>query len=224
MKSYLRFIPNTITLLNLFCGSIAVISACHLQYERAFWFVILAALFDFFDGFAARLLKVTSEMGKELDSLADMVSFGLTPAIVMTTLLAAHGMGYFAACGLLLALFSALRLAKFNLDQRQSDEFRGLPTPANALFFVALPFTPVILLDIWVLLVLTVGFSLLMVCEMPMFALKFKSFALRKNKLKYSFLIVSAILIVIWKLSAVSWIIVLYIAVSALRLLLPKKA
>lgn len=231
MKKVIAFIPNLLTLCNLTCGCMAV-SALFLWADSgaAFWLVIAAAVFDFFDGFAARMLHVSSPIGKELDSLADMVSFGLVPAVVVFTMLrlvtVGGNMPWLAYGGFLIAAFSALRLAKFNIDERQTEEFRGLPTPACALFFVSLPMlTEHVgwLVHPAVLLVLTVVFSLLLVCDMPMFSLKFKSFGWGKNRLRYVFLFLSVILIVWLRMAAPAAIVLLYIVISTGRAILCRK-
>ncbi len=226
MKKVFAFIPNLLTLCNLLSGCAAVsVLFLGAGFAAAFWLVIAAAVFDFFDGFAARMLHVGSPIGKELDSLADMVSFGLVPAVVAFRMLAmsgiGEGLGWLAYGGFLIAAFSALRLAKFNVDERQTEEFRGLPTPACALFFVSLP-----MLDAdWVagsyllLLGLTVAFSVLLVCDMPMFSLKFKSFGWKNNRLRYVFLFLSVILIVWLRMAAPAAIVLTYIVISIGRTL-----
>lgn len=234
MKKVIAFIPNLLTLCNLLCGCAAVsVLFLRADFHAAFWLVISAAVFDFFDGFAARMLHVSSPIGKELDSLADMVSFGLVPGVVVFMLLMLNliwaGMQWVAYGGFLIAAFSALRLAKFNIDERQTEEFRGLPTPACALFFVSLP---MLLLPVggsgWlahpaVLLALTVAFSALLVCDMPMFSLKFKTFGLEKNRLRYVFLSLSVILVIWLRMAAPAVIILLYIVISTGRAMVCRK-
>lgn len=229
MKKVIAFIPNLLTLCNLLSGCAAVsVLFLRADFAAAFWLVIAAAVFDFFDGFVARLLHVSSSIGKELDSLADMVSFGLVPATVVFMItgleLITSDWGFMAYGGFLIAAFSALRLAKFNIDTRQTEEFRGLPTPACALFFVSLPMlgTEWVLMP-EVLLPLAAVFSVLLVCDMPMFSLKFKTFGLEKNKLRYVFLLLSVILIVWLRRAAPAAIIGTYILISAGRALLPRK-
>ena len=248
MKKVIAFIPNLLTLCNLLCGCAAVsVLFLRADFQAAFWLVIAAAVFDFFDGFAARMLHVSSPIGKELDSLADMVSFGLVPAVVVYMLLMLNliwdGMQWMAYGGFLIAALSALRLAKFNIDERQTEEFRGLPTPACALFFVSLPmlFLPgngveglaAVALTAptgwgWlahpaVLLALTVAFSALLVCDMPMFSLKFKTFGLEKNRLRYVFLSLSVILVIWLRMAAPAVIILLYIVISTGRAMVCRK-
>ena len=228
-----KHIPNTLTLCNLICGCIAAYMALQPepQYATAFYFIIGGAVFDFFDGFAARLLHVSSPLGKELDSLADDITFGMAPAAIVFAMLrqtvpAIVPEGHWAATALpfaafLIAAFSALRLAKFNLDERQTTSFIGLPTPANALFWGALATaahthiatTP---WAAWALLAGVVASSLILVAEAPMFALKFKHFGWKGNALRYTFLIVSAALIISFGLVAVALAVVLYVLLSLL--------
>lgn len=228
-----KHIPNTLTLCNLICGCIASYMALQPepQYATAFYFIIGGAVFDFFDGFAARLLHVSSPLGKELDSLADDITFGMAPAAIVFAMLrqtvpAIVPEGHWAATALpfaafLIAAFSALRLAKFNLDERQATSFIGLPTPANALFWGALATaahthiaaTP---WAAWALLAGVVASSLILVAEVPMFALKFKHFGWKGNALRYTFLIVSAALIISFGLVAVALAVVLYVLLSLL--------
>lgn len=228
MKIRLFTIPNMLTLSNLLCGTFALVSA--LKYgnlEWSFWFVVLAAVFDFFDGFVARLLGQSSPIGLQLDSLADVVSFGGVPAAVLYVM-TTHSFAreetlllyVFAFASFLLAAFSALRLAKFNIDETQHEEFCGLPTPANALFFTSLG-----------LISARTGFDFggpVLICIMPlmawllvspvrMFALKFRGFGWRGNQVRYLFLLLAVVLIVILRLYAVPAIIVAYILISALR-------
>jgi CDP-diacylglycerol--serine O-phosphatidyltransferase len=191
--------------------------------DRAFpaaYFVWIAGVFDFFDGFAARILKVSSPIGKELDSLADMVSFGLLPSVVMYKLLLAAGVtGYLPYAAFSIAIFSALRLAIFNIDETQRDSFRGVPTPANALFITALPLLTteglVSTLQIpWVLLAIVAVSSYLLVSSIELFALKFKDFTWQQNKIRFTFLILSVLLLAALQIVAIPVIILLYIALS----------
>lgn len=227
-------VPNAITCLNLFSGCVAVVMAFRGLFFYALLFVFLAAVFDFFDGFAARLLHASSPIGKELDSLADMVSFGVAPSVVVFTQLSwLDGAGKFLPFGaFLIAVFSALRLAKFNVDDRQTTSFIGLATPANALFFMGLfaivdPLTPVasylephrglihpILFQPAVVMLLVVFFSCLLVSEIPMFSLKFKSFRWEDNRVRFIFLGLSLILLVTLQFVALPFIILLYLLSS----------
>ena len=215
----IRHIPNLLTCCNLICGCLGVVFVLEDRSLPAAYFVWLAGAFDFFDGFAARMLKVSSPIGKELDSLADMVSFGLLPSVVMyKLLLAANAPGYWPYAAFAIAVFSALRLAIFNIDETQSDSFRGVPTPANALFITALPLltgtVAVYLQQYWVLLALTVILSWLLVSNIELFALKFKDFSWQHNKVRFTFLIVSVLLLMVLQVAAIPAIILLYIALS----------
>ena len=224
-----KHIPNTITCCNLISGCIATLFASQANYSMALAFIIIGAVFDFFDGFAARLLHVSSPVGKELDSLADDITFGFAPATIVFSMLRATlptcgctWITYVPYAAFIIAAFSALRLAKFNLDERQTTSFIGLPTPANALFWGALSMT----LDSYGALTATnttlfaallVGIALsswLLVAEIPMFALKFKSYGWKGNELRFSFIIISALLLAVLKWGGFSLIIVLYILTS----------
>lgn len=189
----------------------------------AAYFVLLSGIFDFFDGFAARLLHVKSNIGKELDSLADMVSFGFLPGVVLFQLLSQSDCNseYLPYLGFIITVFSALRLAKFNIDTRQTEDFIGLNTPMNTLFIVSLPFIqqdyPAAIHSSTLLIVLSLGLSALLVSEIRIFSLKFSSISWQANKIKYIFLILSAILIPILKFTAVPIILVLYIGLSLIH-------
>jgi CDP-diacylglycerol--serine O-phosphatidyltransferase len=224
-----RHIPNTITCCNLLSGCVAATYAFEGVYTIAFVCIILGAVFDFFDGLTARALKVSSPIGKELDSLADVVTFGLAPASMVFSWLREcadahlHMLPAFVVpfLAFLLVAFSALRLAKFNVDERQTSSFIGLPTPANALFWGALvlgshdkivssPFG-------WMLVVaLVLLFSWLLVSEIPMFSLKFKSLAWAPNRIAYIFLLVSLVLLIFLGLNGLSAVIGWYIVLSVL--------
>lgn len=179
-----KFIPNTVTSMNLVCGVIGVVFAFKGRFDIAFPLMLLAAVFDFLDGFAARALDSYSDMGKELDSLCDLVSFGVLPSIMLYSLMKTCSFGENWTCWipLVIAVFSALRLAKFNVDERQHDSFIGLPTPACAILCGALCYfvacTPASFLSTWAsgpvfIPVLSVVMSYLLVSEIPMFSLKF---------------------------------------------------
>lgn len=222
-----RHIPNTITCCNLICGCIATGFAFNSEYDNAFLFIILGAVFDFFDGFAARLLHVSSAIGKELDSLADDITFGFAPATIVYSLLCDYlpfEWWWMAYSAFLIAAFSALRLAKFNLDERQALGFIGLPTPANALFWGALALqldgmTFPAPHEIYVAAAIVCGivFSCwILVSEIPMFALKFKQYGWRGNKLRYSFIAVSALLLALLGWAGFSAVVVLYVILSVL--------
>ncbi len=222
-----RYIPNTLTCCNLLSGCIACHMAFESQYKAAFLFIIIGAIFDFFDGMAARLLQVSSPIGKELDSLADDITFGLAPASIVFSLFkevhypaslepVMHIMPYTA---FLIAIFSALRLAKFNIDERQVSSFIGLPTPANALFWASLTvgsydFLTSEQFNALYLFILVIVMSLLLTAEIPMFSLKFKDTSWENNKRSYLFLIVCIPLFLIFGLSGFAAIILWYILLS----------
>lgn len=215
-----KHIPNAITCANLFSGCIGIVYAFKGDLETAAYLVLLSGIFDFFDGFAARLLHVKSNIGKELDSLADMVSFGFLPGVVMFQLLSQSDdtLPYLPYLGFIITVFSALRLAKFNIDTRQTEDFIGLNTPMNTLFVVSLPFIqkdyPEVIGSTILLLVLVALLSWLLVSEIRIFSLKFSSSGWQQNKIKYIFLIASALLIPFLKFAAVPFILVLYIGLS----------
>ena len=224
-----RHIPNTVTCLNLFSGCIASVMAFEAQYEWALVFIVFSAIFDFFDGMLARVLKAPSLIGKELDSLADDISFGLVPALMLFSLLKEMPYPDFLSgisivvpyVAFLIAVFSALRLAKFNVDERQTSSFVGLPTPANALFWGALiasehgyiTSSPT---HVFFLIIMILLFSWLMIAEIPMFSLKFKNLSWKDNKISFIFLIVAALLLVFLGISGFSAVIAWYILLSLL--------
>ena len=215
----IRHLPNFLTCCNLICGCLGLIFLWEDPQIPTSYFVWAACLFDFFDGFAARLLKVSSPIGKELDSMADMVSFGALPALFMFKMLQFESpMDYLPYVALLIAVCSALRLAIFNIDETQSDSFKGLPTPANALFITGLPFLDYKFFDFVfnpiVLVVIIVVFSLLLVSRFELFALKFKNFTWADNKVRFTFLLVSVLLLAVIQFAAIPLIIILYLAAS----------
>lgn len=218
-----RHIPNAITCANLLSGCIGVVFAFKGDLNAAAYAVLISGVFDFFDGMAARLLHVKSDIGKELDSLADMVSFGFLPGVVMFQLLAQsdYASTYLPYSGFLITIFSALRLAKFNIDTRQTEDFIGLNTPMNTLFIVSLPFIgkdyPEIVSSSILLIALTVITSFLLVSEIRIFSLKFSSLKWEQNKIKFIFLILSALLVAFLKFAAVPFVLVLYIGLSVLH-------
>lgn len=216
-----KHIPNTITCLNLISGCIATYWAFHGIYELALLFIVIGAVFDFFDGMVARLLHVSSPIGKELDSLADDITFGFAPsAIVFNYLCSFHNhIIVLPFLAFIMAAFSALRLAKFNLDERQAMGFIGLPTPANALFWgslivgmgdsiASLPYIE------YFLLVGVFISSWLLVAEIPMFALKFKNWGWKGNEIKYVFLITCVPLLLLLEVSGLAAIIAWYVILS----------
>jgi CDP-diacylglycerol--serine O-phosphatidyltransferase len=230
MKIRLFTVPNMLTLANLLAGCAAIIFTLQYHaYETAFWLIIAAAVFDFFDGFAARLLNQSSPLGVQLDSLADDVTFGLAPAVVMYDLyldspsyygLDPEIMGWLKWGVLIIAAFSVLRLAKFNIDTTQSAEFEGLPTPANALMLMSLALLSEagkVVLHQESILVISLAASLLLISPIRMFALKFKSFGIKGNELRYGFIVAAIALIILVPAYSLLAIIVLYIALSTLR-------
>jgi CDP-diacylglycerol--serine O-phosphatidyltransferase len=221
-------LPNALTCGNLLCGCIGVVEAFHNNILLSCALIAVALVFDFFDGFLARLLNVSSPIGKDLDSLADMVTFGLLPSIIVYQLLMQSIPDLFgiwkAYPAFIIAIFSAIRLAKFNNDPRQSDTFIGVPTPANAMLIASLPIIAdqnehlkEIIINTNHLLLLTVVMSFLLVAEIPLLALKFKSFAWQGNQIRYSFLLISLILLLTLQIMAIPVILLLYLAVSLLN-------
>lgn len=230
MNIKLFTVPNMLTLANLLAGAAAIVATLQYHaYETAFWLIIAAAVCDFFDGFAARLLRQVSPLGVQLDSLADDISFGLAPSIVMFDIYAnssslynfsAEVMAPLKYGVLIIAAFSALRLAKFNIDTTQSSEFTGLPTPANALMLMSLGVLVeqgVVTIPQEVVLLVSLISALLLVSPIRMFALKFKGFGVRGNELRYGFILASLLIIILVPTYSVFAIIVLYIVVSTLR-------
>lgn len=240
-----RHIPNLITLLNLFCGCIATVFAVLNLLELAAIFVFLGIFFDFFDGLAARALNVQSELGLQLDSLADVITSGLVPGVVMFQLLgmsmtggwnAGDMLGYDSSAygfsmifhplpllGFLITLSSAYRLAKFNIDENQTDSFIGLPTPANALLILSLPLILLyqnndvlngIILNQWFLVGITLLSTYLLNAKIELFALKFKNWGFKDNALRYIFIIISLVLLITLQFLAVPIIIVFYVLSS----------
>jgi CDP-diacylglycerol--serine O-phosphatidyltransferase len=231
MKNRLKkHLPNAITCANLFSGCIGIVLAFKGELIAASYAIFLSAIFDFFDGLASRVLKSFSGIGKDLDSLADMVSFGVLPAVIMYQLLLQARQidnisPYLNFIAFLIPVFSALRLAKFNVDTRQAENFIGLPTPANAILIASFPlildhhnqyFTPY-LLNPYVLSVFIVIMCTLLVLEMPMMSLKFKNRDFNKNIFRYLLLLFSAILILFFKFAAVPVVILIYITLSIIQ-------
>jgi len=215
-----KHIPNTITCCNLISGCVATYWAFLVDYELALLFIIIGAVFDFFDGMTARLLHVSSPIGKELDSLADDITFGFAPSAVVFSFLASSHihLPFLPFLAFIMAAFSALRLAKFNLDERQALGFIGLPTPANALFWASLIAGGGEMLSsspyyIYALLAMLFLSCYLLVAEIPMFALKFKTWGFRENKIKYCFLVCCIPLLCLGTLGF-AFIIALYVVLS----------
>ncbi len=213
-----RHIPNFLTCCSLFSGCFALVQISNGNLQWVPYLVWIAAFFDFIDGFAARLLKVSSPMGKELDSLADMVSFGVVPGYFVYALLTAQTDNlWIPFVGFAITIGSALRLAKFNIDERQSDQFIGLPTPANAIFITGLIWLPEswsLLLTTYVLIALALVFSILLNAELPLIALKFKSYKWLPNTSRYLVIFSTLGLIVFLGLQGVSLSIVSYLVIS----------
>ncbi len=224
-------LPNFITLLNLLSGVVGILWVLEGQLLYGSYFVILSAGFDFLDGFAARLLKVQSDMGKELDSLADVVSFGVLPGILLYSLTKnqtdSQILPYLT---LIVPMLSAYRLAKFNLDTRQSDRFIGLPTPANALLLSTLPHLVAHWPELapWVtspiaLVVIAWATSILLVSELPLIALKFKNTSFADNAYRYTLLLFGAFCFTWLQLAGIPLIIIAYLLLSGVEQLHLKK-
>lgn len=223
-----KHIPNTLTCCNLISGCVATAFAFGGRPGTAFLFIITGAVFDFFDGMSARLLGVSSPIGKELDSLADDVTFGVAPATMVFSALSVLDYPAFLEplrpvlpfAAYIMAAFSALRLAKFNLDARQATGFIGLPTPANALFWGSLLLGAADLIEsspymVFAVLALVLLSSCAMVAEIPMFALKFKHWGWRGNEVRYTFIATCVPLLLVFRMSAFAVIIVWYVLLSA---------
>jgi len=227
-----KHIPNLVSSLNLLAGCISIAIAFY-DVEFAVWLIFLAIILDFLDGFLARLLRAQSELGKQLDSLADIVSFGVAPAVILYLMflkswnLPALSIGYLYITpfiSFLIPVFSALRLAKFNLDQRQSGNFYGLPTPANALLIISVPMIIKqygnssgigdFALDTIVLVALTLTSSYLLVSGIQLLSFKFKHYRWQENQLRYSFILLAIVLLIIFQFAAIPFIIALYIILS----------
>ena len=228
-----KHIPNTITSMNLFSGCIAIVMAFQGAFIWVVFWVILAAIFDFFDGMTARALKAYSIIGKELDSLADVVSFGVAPAMAVFILLRDYAVysesltpvqSYIPYFAFIIPVFSALRLAKFNIDERQTTSFLGLPTPANALFWISYVYgvqsVSVVNSAFWFLtLALAVILSLLMVSEIPMFSFKLNNLKLRGNEKPLLLIICAITFLSLWGIIGLALTILIYIVLS----LIPEK-
>lgn len=222
-----RHIPNTVTCCNLICGCIASVMAFQARYDMAIIFIIIGAVFDFFDGMLARLFKVSGPLGKELDSLADDITFGFAPSVIVFSLFKeVHYPEFLQSIAdfipytaFLISAFSALRLGKFNIDPRQSTSFIGMPTPANALFWGSLvvgghDFLVSESFNAIYLFALVILMSYLLIAEIPMFSLKFKNLTWKDNKVSYIFLLVCIPLLIIFRISGFAAIILWYILLS----------
>lgn len=240
----IKHIPNAITALNLLSGAVAVLFAVSGDLIAASVFIVLGIFFDFFDGLAARKLNAASDIGLQLDSLADMITCGLAPGLVMVQLLSGATLGqafhvywdpatadvhttgfdhYLPLFGLLISLGAAYRLARFNVDTRQTSSFIGLPTPANALLIISLPlilefqysdWVESLLLNPWFLMGVTILSVLLMNAEIALFGLKFKSWDWASNKKRYLFLMLSVVFLVGLKFAGIPAVLLLYILMS----------
>ena len=230
-----KHIPNFITTLNLFSGCTGIILAVQNHLDYAAYFIAIAAMFDFMDGMAARLLHVKSEIGKELDSLADVVSFGVLPGIIVYQLMlnspntpaAGSYVSIFSLIALIIPVLSAVRLAKFNLDTRQTTSFIGLPVPANALFLGSLPLIQLqakysdslswltaITDNYYVLAAIAIGMSLLLVSEIPLFSLKFHNLKFSDNKPQFILVVFAVITFAVVTFTAIPLIVLAYILLS----------
>jgi CDP-diacylglycerol--serine O-phosphatidyltransferase len=247
-----KHIPNIITLGNLFSGLIAILLIINGHYVWAGFFTFLGAFFDFFDGMVARLLGVSGELGKQMDSLADMVSFGVVPGMAMFAMLKlshadlanevfyanenlnilVHTDTVYALPGFLITLFSALRLANFNIDTRQSSSFIGVPTPAITLFVLSILLISVLhqnkmiesmVATPWILYLLTILSSYALVAELPLFAMKFKVWNWQENKIRWIFVAITLGLLVVFQLVAVPMIIIVYVLLSIIDNILGNK-
>ena len=236
--NFKKHIPNIFTLGNLLCGTLATVFAVSGYFEMTALFVVLGIFLDFFDGFFARIFKVSGELGKQLDSLADMVTSGVVPGIVLFILLGNNqqipyeintefkvSMGL-PLIGLLVTLAACYRLAKFNLDTRQSESFIGLPTPAMSLFIVSLPlvqmhsdinFVKDLIGNNYFLIGIGILFSFLMNSELSLFSLKFKNYGIKENLFKYILITLSIVLIVAFEYLSVPIIIMSYVILSMLK-------
>lgn len=262
-------IPNAITCGNLLCGCLGILATNSFALDKAFYLLLIAAILDFFDGFVARLLKVSSPIGKDLDSLADMVTFGVLPGFIMYKILGLtilhfnkevaidiyttfsigeptldilgnlkvdFPMLFIPFIAFIIPIFSAIRLAKFNNDLRQTDSFIGLPTPANGLLISSLGFILIyysnksifsnvntLIFNIYSLIFLTLALSFLLVANLPLIALKFKNFTWADNKIRFIFLGLSLVLLVAFQFVGIPLVIILYILVSIVNNIFFKK-
>jgi CDP-diacylglycerol--serine O-phosphatidyltransferase len=228
-----RHIPNLFTCLNLFCGCLALLAIADLQLWIASYLIFIAAFFDLMDGMTARILNAHSPIGKQLDSLADVVSFGIVPSLIMVGLLSheepVHAISFLSHpisfLPFIIAICSALRLAKFNIDTRQTDSFIGLPTPASSIFVASLPL--ILRNDVFELesiiynpvfiIIISIVLSLLLISEIPLFAIKFKNYSWKDNSFQYILIFISVILLAIFKFAAMPLIIFFYILLSLIK-------
>ncbi len=230
-----KHIPNFITTLNLFSGCIGILIALQYRIDYAAYFILLSAFFDFLDGMAARVLHVKSEIGKELDSLADVVSFGVLPGIIIYQLMAVSpntpsagsDINIFSLIAFIIPVLSAVRLAKFNIDTRQTTSFIGLPVPANAIFLGSIPlikmqagfsdslsWLTLITDNYYILAFIAVGMSLLLVSEIPLISLKFRNLKFADNKPQFILVMFAVVSFVLLTFTAIPLIILAYILLS----------
>ncbi len=223
-------IPNLMTCGNLLCGCLGIVSSFRGDLLLSGYLILLAGILDFLDGFVARLLNQSSPIGKELDSLADMITFGVLPSMIIFQLLERTSATIemesllISYSAFILSVFSGLRLAKFNIDTRQSDSFIGVPTPANALLVASLPFIlrsypeyEALIVNRIVLVGYTLLMSYLLICELPLLAFKFKTFGWKDNQIKYIFILLAVILLFLLKFAAIPLIVGLYILLSVFQ-------
>lgn len=248
MKFIKNSIPNLLTLGNLSSGVIGIAFAFSKQFEVVSYLVLLALVFDFMDGFVARMLKVSSPMGKELDSLADLVTFGVLPGVLIFNMLCEYSLTAFESAYvfswvqmkvpivffiplIVVPALSALRLAKFNIDETQSDSFSGLPTPANAVFIASYPLImsyggdslkPYIIAP-YFLIISSVLMAILLVVPVRLMALKFKNFGWKDNVFKYIFIVLIILSVILLGTTSIPVIILLYILISITESLMTKK-
>ncbi len=224
-----QHIPNAVTCLNLFSGCLGIVFAFNGNLVFASYAILIAAVLDFLDGMLARLLKAYSELGKQLDSLADMVSFGVLPSVIIYHLFLSSAeitsLSLMSYSAFIIAVFSGLRLAKFNIDTRQSENFIGLPTPANALLIASFPFMMEENNSIFMnyimnpnsLLIFSLIMSFLLISEIPLLSLKFKTISFSENALRYILILSSILLILLFQFAAVPIILILYILISLVQ-------
>ncbi len=228
-----KHIPNILTLLNLFCGCVAIVFIAIGSPENAFFMVSLGIFFDFFDGFFARKFGVAGPLGVQLDSLADMVTSGVAPGFLMYKMITslAYDTDMFspiASIGFVITLGACYRLANFNIDTRQSESFIGLPTPANTLFIMSLPLIgnemiTTFLSNQWILIIIAFISAYVMNAEIPLFSLKIKNFSFQKYKLQIGFLIASIVMLVTLQFLAIPLIIITYVLLSVANNLIVKE-
>lgn len=229
LQSIKNNIPNSITCLNLLCGALAIVVAFDpfsttavlglKGYQLAFAFIALGAVADFCDGLVARLIHAVSALGKELDSLSDCVTFGLAPAMILFNVMVPAGCPqWMCYAAMIIPVFGALRLARFNIDTNQTTTFTGLPIPANAIFWIGFInyYAEHHTISPCIVLVLIVALSLLMVCNLRMFSLKIHSFGLKENFMQYALIIATVAFLIVGGISGLACVIIFYVIASAL--------